>query len=79
MSEWKARIVSVSEIDQGNQVEICYQVLVNDKVIYPQCRITCSPDRKEVESRIISFMKSIKDSQAKISDIKIGMEVELPK
>lgn len=72
---WKAKIVSKSSVDQSGNIEVVYQILIDDVVTYDQQSVTCTPDG--VVERIKARMTDLKAKVDAAKEISEGQEIEL--
>lgn len=72
---WKAKIVSKSSVDQSGNIEVVYQILIDDVVTYDQQSVTCTPDG--VVERIKARMIELKTKVEAAADLSEGQIIEL--
>lgn len=68
---WNAKITAVSEIDSSGNVEVAFDILKKDAVLFSGM-ITRGASSSEIEQNIKAVMARLKEAQRSLIKVKVG-------
>jgi hypothetical protein len=72
---WKSKLKSKSSVDAGGEIEIWFEIWVDDELKYPFVKAICKPD--EVSQKMEAIMKDLQDAIEVTESIPDNLEVIL--